>query len=296
MESIQKQEQFKKDRLFVLPDYMAKELEDHALTRTLYVQDIGYFSQAKYHHRERKEGCEAHIFILCADGEGWIEIEGGRPIQLMARQLYVIPAGKSHRYGASERKPWSIYWFHLQGSDARELIGAYNLDDGALQLPISTYTRVIELFDQCYGLLAGKTYSRLMHIHVSQLMRALISCAGLESSHSQSDQKRESYFAEAVRYMTERLAETITLADLASHLGLSKPYLTYLFNKEAGFPPIDYFLRMKMQRASQLLDTTNLSVKEIAAAVGLFDPYYFSRLFKKMTGCSPTRYRSIQKG
>lgn len=53
---------------------------------------------------------------------------------------------------------------------------------------------------------------------------------------------------------------------------------------------------MKMQRAGQLLDLTDWSVKEIAGAVGLSDPYYFSRLFKKMMGCSPTAYRGIPKG
>ncbi|WP_028558921.1 AraC family transcriptional regulator [Paenibacillus pinihumi] len=296
METIQKQEGFKEERLFVLPDYMAKELEGHPLTQSLYVQDIGCFPQAKYHYRERKEGCDTHIFILCAEGEGWIEIDGRKPVQLEAQQLCVIPAGEAHRYGASEHNPWSIYWFHLQGSDALEMIRAYELDSGPLQLPVSTYTQMIELFDQCYGLLAGKTYSVLTHIHVSQMMRALVSSAGLGARHSPNDQKRERYLDEAIRFMTERLADTITLADLASHLGLSKPYLTYLFNKETGFPPIDYFLRMKMQRASQLLDLTTMNVKEIAAAVGLSDPYYFSRLFKKITGSSPTSYRSIQKG
>ncbi|GJM79987.1 hypothetical protein HMSSN139_24830 [Paenibacillus sp. HMSSN-139] len=51
-----------------------------------------------------------------------------------------------------------------------------------------------------------------------------------------------------------------------------------------------------MQRAGQLLDLTGLSVKEIAGAVGLSDPYYFSRLFKKIMGYSPTEYRGIPKG
>ena len=61
-------------------------------------------------------------------------------------------------------------------------------------------------------------------------------------------------------------------------------------------PPIEYFLRLKIQKATQLLSLTGLSIKEVAASIGISDPYYFSRLFKKMTGSSPSAYRSIPKG
>lgn len=122
------------------------------------------------------------------------------------------------------------------------------------------------------------------------------SSIGLSAERSAQDRKRERYFDEAVRYMTERLTESLTLSELAKQVGLSKQHLVYLFNREAGLPPIEYFLRLKVQRAGQLLDLTGLSVKEIAGAVGLSDPYYFSRIFKKIMGYSPTEYRRIPKG
>lgn len=296
MDEIQKPDGFAAQRLLVLPDYMRKELEQHPLTSTLYVQDIGFFPHARYHYRERAEGCDTHIVILCAQGSGWIEREGHRRIGLLPRQLYIIPAGSAHRYGASDSDPWSIYWFHLHGQDALELIRCYELDQGAVQLTLGAYTRTIELFEQCCELLENRIYSLPVHIHVSQTMRSLLSTVGLGAGHSPQVQKREQYLGEALRYMTERLAEPLTLAELAGHLVLSKPYVTYLFNQETGFPPIEYFLRLKMQRASQLLDLTGLSVKEVAAAVGISDPYYFSRLFKKIIGSSPSSYRSIPKG
>ena len=86
------------------------------------------------------------------------------------------------------------------------------------------------------------------------------------------------------------------LAYVARHTGISKQHLIHLFKRETALPPIEYFLRMKMQRAAQLLDLTDLSVKEIGHAVGMTDPYYFSRLFKQMMGHSPSRYREIPNG
>ncbi|WP_449601877.1 helix-turn-helix domain-containing protein [Paenibacillus sp. Marseille-Q9583] len=54
-------------------------------------------------------------------------------------------------------------------------------------------------------------------------------------------------------------------------MGLSKQHLIYLFNQEAGVPPIEFHLRLKMQRASQLLALTDLHIKEISSAIGLAD-------------------------
>ncbi|WP_178020116.1 AraC family transcriptional regulator [uncultured Paenibacillus sp.] len=311
---IRKPDGFDAQKLFIQPDYMLKELNNSALTRPLFVSDIGFFPHAQHHFRERPDGADAHIFIYCVEGEGWVEWseepDAGRSGRvetttsktpqnylLTERQLAVIPAGTPHRYGASADKPWSIYWFHLQGEDTAALIRTYGLDQGGpVRLPLSVHAQLLEQFEQCYRLLYDKHYSLPAQIHVAQTMRHLLSSIGLSAERSAQDRKRERYFDEAVRYMTERLTESVTLPELAKQVGLSKQHLVYLFNREAGLPPIEYFLRLKMQRAGQLLDLTGLSVKEIAGAVGLSDPYYFSRLFKKIMGYSPTEYRRIPKG
>jgi len=300
--NIRKPDGFESQKLFVQPDYMLKELMISALTRPLFVSDIGFFPHAQHHFRERPDGADAHIFIYCVEGEGWVEWseEAGNTQQsypLTERQLAVIPAHTPHRYGASADKPWSIYWFHLQGEDTQALIHTYGLNQGGpVRLPLSVHAQLLEHFEQCYRLLHDKYYALPVQIHVAQTMRHLLSSIGLSAERSAQDRKRERYFDEAVRYMTERLTESLTLSELAKQVGLSKQHLVYLFNREAGLPPIEYFLRLKMQRAGQLLDLTGLSVKEIAGAVGLSDPYYFSRIFKKIMGYSPTEYRRIPKG
>lgn len=295
-ETIRKPEGFDAQKLFVQPDYMQSELTTNELTRTLYVSDIGLFPQARFHHRERNEGCDSHIFIYCAEGEGWLERQGEKSLKIQPRELFVIPAGMSHRYGASLDNPWTIYWLHLQGDHATELIKAYDLDAGPLSLPLGTHVRWIEDFEQSYALLTDKTYSIATQIHVSQTIRHLLSSVGLSAGNNAKDKKRERYLEQAIRYMTDRWNSSVTLPELAMHTGLSKQHLIYLFNQETGCPPIEYFLRMKMQRAGQMLDLTDLSVKEVCGAVGIADPYYFSRLFKKLIGISPTEYRKIPKG
>lgn len=297
MTTIRKREGFEHERLFVLPEYLQAELEEATLTRPLYVSDIGYFPRARYHYRERPDGCDACIVFLCAEGEGWIERTDDRTkTRLTERQLYILPAGTPHRYGASEHDPWSIYWLHLHGEHAAELIALYRMGGIPLSLPSGMYTRFIEAFHESYDLITSKMYAPGIHAHIAQTVRHLLSSIGIRAGQSEQDRKRESYLELAVRYMTEHLAGNVKLSDVARHTGVSKQHLIHLFKRETSLPPIEYYLRMKMQHAAQLLDLTDLSVKEIGHAVGMTDPYYFSRLFKQMMGHSPSKYREIPKG
>ncbi|MFD0670741.1 helix-turn-helix domain-containing protein [Cohnella sp. GCM10027633] len=295
MASIQKREGFHEEKLFVLPDYLAAELMTFELTRSLYVSDIGYFPRALYHYRERPEGCDAHIFIYCADGQGWVEFDG-KLAPLGERQLAVIPAGMPHRYGASAEAPWSIYWFHLKGEQVAAHLRLYGLGGAPVSLSLGLEDRLLDSFDRCYGLLADKPYSLPAQVHVSQTIGQLLGAVGLASSGSNRLRKREEDLERAIRYMNAHIGSSVTLGELAMHTGLSKQHLIYLFKQETGFPPVDYYLRLKMQKAGQQLSLTGLSIKEIAAEFGFGDPYYFSRMFKKLMGVSPSEYRSVPKG
>ncbi|MNB84203.1 Arabinose operon regulatory protein [compost metagenome] len=293
---IQKREGFTEEKLYVLPDYWMKELEQEELTSDLYVTDIGYFPTAQYHFRERPGGTPAHIFIFCESGEGWLELRAGERMLLHEGDMVIIPPDTPHQYGATAENPWSIYWFHFKGEHAARLVRLFGLSAAPLALSPSGIARFAEWFHPAYELLAERTYSLTSHVHVAQTTRQLLSGIGLNTSKSAQEKKREQYLEQAIKYMNQHLEESIRLTDLARHVGLSQQHLIHLFNLETGVPPIEYFLRLKIQRAGQLLDLTELSIKEVSSAVGISDPYYFSRLFKKMSGFSPSRYRSIPKG
>ena len=80
---------------------------------------------------------------------------------------------------------------------------------------------------------------------------------------------------------------------MAAQAGLSESQFSHLFKQQTGHAPLTYFIHLKMQHACSLLTLTQLSVKEIAQEVGYTDSYYFSRLFKKIIGVAPSRYRAV---
>jgi AraC-like DNA-binding protein len=296
MENVKKSDGFAEERLVVLPEQVQQELSRLNLVRELFITDIGFFPHAKDHYRERVQGCDSNILIYCSEGEGSVQLAEDKPVKLHPHTLMVIPAGIPHTYSADSRHPWSIYWFHFKGSQASEYIASFGLDAGVMNVPVSSFLKFNDLFEQCYRNLADKSYSRQHHLQASQIFRYLLSTVCMTAVRPLKEERREKYLEQAISYMSLHLEDTLSLQDVAMHCGLSKPHLIHLFKQTVGYPPIDYFLRMKMQKASQMLDLTDWSLKEIGAALGIQDPYYFSRLFKKIMGHSPTTYRKIQKG
>nr|WP_240464297.1 AraC family transcriptional regulator [Paenibacillus apiarius] len=97
--------------------------------------------------------------------------------------------------------------------------------------------------------------------------------------------------AQAVRYIHERYREPITLETLLEHLDCSSRRLLRTFKKQVRTSPIDYLIQLRMSKAKHLLLSTDFTLKEIAESVGYSDSYYFSRIFKKYEGASPTSFK-----
>jgi len=94
-----------------------------------------------------------------------------------------------------------------------------------------------------------------------------------------------------MRVMEQNLDKRMTLAFLAASVHVTPAYLCRLFKSEIGVAPIQYINRLRIQRAHDLLQSSFLSVKEIAGAVGYSDPSRFSRDFKKKYQIAPTVFR-----
>ncbi len=86
--------------------------------------------------------------------------------------------------------------------------------------------------------------------------------------------------------------EPLTIDELASRIYVSGDHLRSLFRKEYGIGPIHYLLRKRIEHAQGLLRNSDKKVNEIASICGFDDPYYFSRIFKKISGASPLAYRN----
>ncbi len=95
-----------------------------------------------------------------------------------------------------------------------------------------------------------------------------------------------------IRTLTENICGSITLDEVCAGVLFSKSYLKNLFKKNTGYSIMDYYTHLKIERAKILVKDGKLSVSEIAELLGYSSIHYFSRVFKKKTGLSPTEYKS----
>ena len=105
-------------------------------------------------------------------------------------------------------------------------------------------------------------------------------------------QKEYPFIAKVTHYMNENIHQNLTLEELATYFKYSPSHFSALFRKETGVSPIHYYIRLKIQKACEYIELSDLKLSEIATRLGFEDASYFSRIFTHVMGISPSRYRT----
>ena len=103
------------------------------------------------------------------------------------------------------------------------------------------------------------------------------------------------YINRIEEYIRQNIDQKITLKELSDALGITEIYISRLYKEEAGINLFTFINAIKMERAAQLLGSNTENVKDIAQMVGFDDSLYFSRVFKKHYGVSPSKYKHVRR-
>jgi AraC family transcriptional regulator, arabinose operon regulatory protein len=290
-----KREGFAGQRIVVLPRQVVANALKQPLLQGLLPTDVGYFPKASHHMRERLSGVDQAIFIFCVKGQGWCELRGKRH-EVHAGDMLVIPPGEPHRYGADEAKAWTIPWVHATGTHVPALLEQLGVSADTPTFFAGDEPQVRTLFEELLGTLE-RGYAPPYLLYAAQTLNHLIGrmiWRRRQTWRGAPDMKQR--IALTIAYMKEHLEEPLRVSRLAALANLSASHYAALFREQTGYSPIDYLIRLRVHRACQWLDTTDLPVKEIALRVGYEDQLYFSRLFRQVNECSPSEYRALHKG
>ena len=235
-------------------------------------------------HREQHRD---HLLIYCTEGQAFLNIED-QPYLISAGDLALIPAGASHRYTAAPDNPWTIHWVHYIGPLAESFRDHMGFSDDD---PVHSIGRQPSLLVDFNGLLSVQQtgFRTAGLVHVANRLRQLL--AGVPLAVDQMGDTRQPDLELIDTFMREHLNERITLGQLAEMTGLSPTHFATCYRQATGVSPIQHFLHLKIERACQLLDTSDQSFASISRMLGYDDNYYFSRLFKKIMGQAPSDYR-----
>ena len=278
------------------PADVLENVRRHPLGIGFHVVCLGWFPEARGHGIERPRGLDECIMIFCTKGKGWLETDGRRVV-VGAGEVLIIPPNKAHAYHADDEDPWSIHWAHFSGTAAASYASLLPPHEHVMMLPAGDFKAIANMFRESYRL-ASTGFTERTLLLVSHILRHTLGILFFQIGTSLRGGARALAhdLTKSIEFMRANVACSLTLQELSRHAGLSPARFSSLFRDQTGSSPVEHHIRLRMQAACHYLDTTALSVKEVAAELGYDDPYYFSRIFQKTLGCSPLVYRRSVKG
>lgn len=280
---------FQGERMFVVPRPTVRTAISQPVTGRLMVTDAGMFPKAAHHGRVRRSGTREHIVMVSTGGVGWCDTGHG-PARLDRGDAVIVPAGTPHEYHADESSPWTLWWFHVIGPDADELVRAAHAAASGSVSHLRDPAPVASLISQIVDALDSGTPAGLIRATGAawNALTHIVATGRRSRGPSLSPVER------AIEHLRATTPDRTSVEALAAMVGLSAPQLTTLFRQQVGMPPLRYQNSLRMALARELLDSTDLTVGAVARAAGFSDPLYFSRQFSRTHGQSPSQYRDRQ--
>jgi AraC-like DNA-binding protein len=201
--------------------------------------------------------------------------------------LLVLP-GVRHAYRPDPETGWSERWVGFKGLWADALRAAGLLAAvRPLFLP-GLDERLLDLFEELFGVVAAQ--EPYYQARAASLVMRLIAEVLARSRRAEQADDSGRLVERAKFLMAEKVYGSLNVDGVGEALGVTQARFYDAFKAYTGLTPYQYFIQLKMNKAKELLAGGACSVKEAAFRLGFDDPYYFSRLFKKKAGTSPSEW------
>ena len=233
--------------------------------------------------------------VYISAGEGHFYLDGHEVIVPAGNMVLYQPKQEQHYYFLGKDR--SQYWFvHFTGRQVKSILKHYEIPlDGYILHTGITY-EYEDLFRRmrdellecsfCYEESLTYLLRELLIIMNRRMKQGIPKISGFV--------QKEIDHAEA--YFKEHYNEEISIEQYAASRNMSTSWFTRCFRDIVGVPPLKYILDQRMRNAMILLETSDSTITEIAHTLGYENPMYFSRVFRKAKGLSPSKYRKTYGG
>ena len=224
--------------------------------------------------------------IYVSDGAGEVTI-GKKSHFVTKGEAFVFRPGKKVSCRPDRESSWSVYRMDFGGNDAEFYLSeaGFTADTSIKKASGAGFmSAVMNCLD-----LTGENLTQARH---SALLLSGIGSHRLKKTHKKrSDPTMQ--VKKAVSFIEHNYMRGITAGDAAISLNIDRSHFFRIFKARVGMSPEQYIMKCRVDNARRMLENGENTVTEIAASVGVRDVYYFSKLFKKLTGMSPTEYRKV---
>ena len=267
--------------------YKNVENSDFASDRYICVNNFGYYEDIDRMELHREKGRRDYQLIYVKKGEITV-LEKGKERVLESGGICLFRPNEAQIYRISGVAT-TFFWIHFSGKEAAEMLVFFKEQI----YHVGTFP---DFEEYCRANLAESNAAK----EISNLLYEgrLIALIAKTAERICGDNKKEGDIAKirpALAAMQSESQPARQNKDLARLCGFSKYYFIKLFTEIMGKTPQQYRASVLVDKGCYLLLNTEYNVSEISRLCGVEDSLYFSRLFKKHTGLSPSRYRKTQK-
>ncbi len=238
---------------------------------------------------EHPEGRNDYQLLYIASGKGHFYFGGEDRVVDKGNMILYRPGEPQVYYYYVEDKT-EVFWVHFTGAQVDKYLEHYGLpkDENVFFTGASPdyqwlYKQIIQEMQ-----LKRANYEELLRLLLRHIL-LMINRYITEGKKAGSDVMNE--IERAVHYFNENYSKNITIEQYASNRHMSNNWFIHCFKNIMKVTPMQYILSLRISAAKNYLDTTDKNINEIAYAVGYDNPLYFSRLFRKYTGLSPSEYK-----
>ena len=261
--------------------------DDFARTSLLHVQEIGELAPMRP-LESRRAGFPSFLFLFVEWGEGTIR-EGAeeRPLRAGECALLNCRRGCGH---ATRVPPWRLKWIHFDGPGAAAFHERWRKRAGGPSVRTAAPERYRQLWEETWE--AVSSADPLRDLRANDRLAALGTLLMEDAIGGAVPDRRTERLGAVRDWIEAHAAEPVTLDRLAAVARLNKFTLVREFRARYGVPPGRALAQARIARAKRLLRFTDDTVEAVGAAVGVPDPNYFARLFRRVEGLSPRAFRS----
>jgi AraC family transcriptional regulator of arabinose operon len=236
---------------------------------------------------DRPSGTDDYLFMYFSTPA---EIYADGKLQTYPANTFILwSPGSRHTFG-NNAQAWNHHWLHCNGTVLQSILSTCRIPYNQPIFCLYPHHHIRALNALYEEICANEQpdwviIGAILTIWIRELERQM-------DKSDESAARLPGRLLTVKRYIESNFEQTIPLEKMAAMANLSVSQFSAQFNLHVGLSPISYLKQVRLQRAMHLLQDRNLNVEQIAAQIGINDPFYFSRQFKNQFGYSPTHYRN----
>ena len=240
-----------------------------------------------------------YLFHYVISGTGTLMADDSKGVtqtyQIKSGQGFMLFPGQISTYVADKNLPWEYAWLEFGGLKVREMIEIAGITKDSPIYHANSKDLRQNMMEEMLYIVKNADKSPLhlighLYLFLDYMTR---SAATMRLKHG--GRLRDFYIKEALSFIEQNFQNDISVEDIAAFCGLNRSYFGKIFHDTIGKSPQEFLMSYRMQKATELLKLTQLSIGYIGNAVGYSNQLHFSRAFKNVYGVSPREWRNANR-